>query len=214
MQLEQLQQIVFSLHLGQFLPHECHIDDGDMGGGEFIPYDDLTTDEEIQQIYRDYFIHQNETWWRRGVFHYVLILYNAERWSGFAFGSEVNGTYLLDGYQISTKVHDVNPFKKPLYWSLRRHSFNRDYHRAVSYASVMMHECGHTLGIFRWNTPGCDNTYSHFPKREWLKYRGYRSCMNYNYVYSLVDYSDGSRGKNDFNDWERIDLTLFQRPFF
>ena len=32
--------------------------------------------------------------------------------------------------------------------------------------------------------------------------------MNYRYVYSdLVDYSDGSRGKNYFDDWAIIDMT-------
>ena len=34
--------------------------------------------------------------------------------------------------------------------------------------------------------------------------------MNYGYMYRLVDYSDGSRGKNDFDDWDRMDLTYFQ----
>jgi hypothetical protein len=35
--------------------------------------------------------------------------------------------------------------------------------------------------------------------------------MNYRYVYSgMIDYSDGSRGKNDFDDWNTLDLTFFQ----
>ena len=29
-------------------------------------------------------------------------------------------------------------------------------------------------------------------------------------MYKIVDYSDGSRGRNDFDDWDRIDLTAFQ----
>ena len=34
--------------------------------------------------------------------------------------------------------------------------------------------------------------------------------MNYRYVYSgLTDYSDGSHGKNDYDDWANIDLTYF-----
>jgi hypothetical protein len=33
--------------------------------------------------------------------------------------------------------------------------------------------------------------------------------MNYRYIYNGVnDYSDGSHGKNDFDDWSAIDLTL------
>ena len=36
--------------------------------------------------------------------------------------------------------------------------------------------------------------------------------MNYYYIYDkkLVDYSDGSHGPGDFNDWELFDLTYFQ----
>ncbi|MEA2055876.1 MAG: hypothetical protein U9O49_03485 [Candidatus Thermoplasmatota archaeon] len=34
--------------------------------------------------------------------------------------------------------------------------------------------------------------------------------MNYGWMYQFVDYSDGPHGKNDFDDWSNIDLTLFQ----
>lgn len=79
-----------------------------------------------------------------------------------------------------------------------------------------MHETGHTLGIYRSNTPGCDNPYTYTPwHKNWFKYRNYKSCMSYRYVYRIVDYSDGSRGKNDWDDWSRIDFTLFQKkPFW
>ncbi|MFW6122393.1 MAG: hypothetical protein ACOC80_16045 [Petrotogales bacterium] len=190
-----------------------HIDDGCMGGGEKdIEFDPATTNEELQQIYTDYFIHNDQNNWRRGVFHYALIVFNSTRHSGFVFRTYVNNTYLLDSFVLATAIHEVGPlYNTPILNILRRKSLNKEYHRAIDYAGVMMHETGHTLGIFSWNTPGCDNPRSVFPRSEWLKYRGYRSCMNYNYVYYMVDYSDGSRGKNDFDDWKRIDLTLFQR---
>jgi hypothetical protein len=35
--------------------------------------------------------------------------------------------------------------------------------------------------------------------------------MNYGYTYFLVDYSDGSRGINDHDDWSNLDLAGFQR---
>ena len=40
----------------------------------------------------------------------------------------------------------------------------------------------------------------------------YRSVMNYYYIYdkTLVDYSDGSHGNGDFDDWSFINLTFFQ----
>ena len=75
-----------------------------------------------------------------------------------------------------------------------------------------MHETGHNLGLFSGNPPGVDAD-SVFPNgKEWFKYRNYRSCMNYGYMYVLLDYSDGTHGKNDFDDWNNIDLTFFQNP--
>ena len=73
-----------------------------------------------------------------------------------------------------------------------------------------MHECGHTLGFYPL---GGHDTNSYYPwQLSWWKWRPYKSVMNYGYIYTMVDYSDGSRGKNDFNDWssDRIDLTYFQ----
>jgi hypothetical protein len=80
--------------------------------------------------------------------------------------------------------------------------------RASVYAGAIMHETGHTLGIY---APGCDAPDCVWPWQinYWL-YAPYKSCMNYRYTYrGIVDYSDGSRGKNDFDDWAIIDLTLF-----
>jgi hypothetical protein len=76
----------------------------------------------------------------------------------------------------------------------------------------MMHELGHTLGIWGWNQPGCDNWDAVWFKKDFFKYKNYRSCMNYAYTYLLVDYSDGTHGRNDCSDWDMIDLTLFQDP--
>ena len=58
--------------------------------------------------------------------------------------------------------------------------------------------------------PGCDNSDSVFPNKDWLKFRNYLSCMNYNYVWVLADYSDGSHGKNEHDDWSTIGFTRFQ----
>lgn len=184
------------------------VDDGCMGGGQKdLPFDANTTDEELQELYFKYFLNNDTNNWRRGVFHYCLIIYHSARYPGFAFGSNFNGYYLADCLQLSTDLHDVGPvFKYPIINLIRRKSLDLEYHRAVGYASVMMHETGHILGIHNGNTPGCDarSFLMHF------KYRKYMSCMNYLHVYYLIDYSDGSNGKNDFDDWDRIDLTRFQ----
>jgi hypothetical protein len=78
-----------------------------------------------------------------------------------------------------------------------------------------MHETGHTLGIFSDNTAGCDDQESKLPwQKNFWRWGPYKSCMNYRYTYRLVDYSDGSRGQNDFDDWDFLDLTFFQRQLW
>jgi len=86
-------------------------------------------------------------------------------------------------------------------------TLNRD----VVYASAYMHETGHTLGF--WPIGGHDENSYYFYQLGWWKWRPYKSCMNYGYMYYSVDYSDGCRGRNDFDDWNRLDLTYFQRTF-
>jgi len=177
-----------------------HIDDGCMGGGERIPFDDSATTEEIRDIYWNYFLHQDEDNWRCGVFHYGLVIYNAARFPGFGFWGGVKP--VIDSFQISALGMDK---KARLPWS------NRD----IVYASAYMHECGHTLSIFHGNTPGCDDQNGKYPwELNWWKWLPYKSVMNYGYMYRIVDYSDGSRGKNDFDDWNRVDLTYFQTPLW
>ncbi|MCK5257873.1 MAG: hypothetical protein KAJ69_00030, partial [Thermoplasmatales archaeon] len=169
-----------------------HLDDGCMGGSDVIPFDKTSTHQELQYIYWTYFLHGDENNWRQGVFHYGLVVYNAT-YPGFVFRP--------DSYQISSKGME----KKIL---LNRNEEKRD----IVYASAYMHECGHTLGLFYDNTPGCDDQDGKYIwQKNWWKWRPYKSVMNYGYMYLIVDYSDGSRGKNDFDDWNRIDLTYFQK---
>ncbi|MBN1281201.1 MAG: hypothetical protein JXA00_06090, partial [Candidatus Thermoplasmatota archaeon] len=176
-----------------------HLDDGCMGGSDMIPFDDSSEHEELQDMYYEYFLHGNLSHWRRGIFHYGLVVYDAG-WAGYVFW---NGhTPYIDSFQISSWCTENQQFIKAL--TPRR--------KAVVYASGYMHECGHTLGIFHSNTPGCDDQQSTHPwMKNYWKWRPYKSCMNYGYVYLMVDYSDGSRGRNDFDDWDRIDMEFFQR---
>jgi len=168
-----------------------HIDDGSMGGGEMIPFDELTPYEEMVDIYLNYFLHGDENNWRRGVFRYGVVVYDAT-YAGYNF--------ITGAYQISSNRVDKKPIP------------NTERNRDIAYASVYMHELGHTLGIFNGNTPGCDDPQSKRPRQlNFWKWGPYKSCMNYRYTYRLVDYSDGSRGRNDFDDWYNMDLTYFQR---
>ncbi|MDH7506607.1 MAG: hypothetical protein QHH15_02305 [Candidatus Thermoplasmatota archaeon] len=186
------------------------IDDGWMGGGELIPFNESTPNEDLRKYYYQYFLHEDYDNWRQGAFHYALILYNSTR-TGFCFwGGDENYPY-LDSFQLNRKINEQKIYEWPLLNIIVNKKLDRYYRKSVLYASAMMHETGHILGINGFNTPGCDNPSTYFPwQKGWWRWRFYRSCMNYAFVYQIVDYSDGSCRKNDFDDWARIDLTLFQ----
>jgi hypothetical protein len=89
-------------------------------------------------------------------------------------------------------------------------------------ASAILHELGHTLGIAPYTIEGNDNLSFFYDAKslrdlisKFKKYKeewgNYKSVMNYLYIFDkkLVDYSDGSHGDNDQNDWE-----MFYLPFF
>ncbi|MCK5261827.1 MAG: hypothetical protein KAJ44_06575, partial [Thermoplasmatales archaeon] len=67
---------------------------------------------------------------------------------------------------------------------------------------------GHTFGF--WPIPGHSRNGGLIG---WLINRPYKSCMNYGYMYYTVDYSDGSRGIPDLDDWSRMDLAYFEREW-
>ena len=166
-----------------------HLDDGSMGGGEMIPFElEVTGRRELSEdYYTSYFLHNAENNWRQGVFHYSIIVYDAG-FNGFAVRRDM---WQISSKYIEEKCHQLF-FVDP----------------AVVYASVYMHETGHSLDIYN---PGVDNYNTIFPWHpDYWKYRPYKSCMNYGYTYILVDYSDGSRGMNDFADWTDLDLTYFE----
>jgi len=186
-----------------------HLDDGSMGGGEFIPFTkDTLNRNDLKEYYFQYFLHGDINNWRVGVFHYALNVYDAG-WAGYVFDNGYTGH--LDSLQISSKYHENYTIHNPIY-NLRRGTLNIQKQREIVYAAALMHETGHTLNIFNGNTPGCDNGKTVNPLQyDYWKYGPYKSVMNYRYIYSgMVDYSDGSRGKNDFDDWYNLDLTFFQ----
>lgn len=159
-----------------------HIDDGKMGGGgEIIPFDERINRDDLDGIYWEYFQHEDNNNWRRGVFRYSVIVYDPGG-AGYNFR---RGAFVVGSNYVKDKV-------------IR----NTQRAQAISWASVYMHEMGHTFDL---RNPGVDN--SHF----W-QYLNYKSCMKYAYTYRLVDYSDGSR-INDFNDWGEMDLKHFQREW-
>jgi hypothetical protein len=189
-----------------------HIDDGRLGGGEIIPYKADLQEYDLDQFYWKYFMHQDANNWRRGIFHWGIIGYNVTQITGFTFGSRIGQLSAIDCFYLPALFLESQVKIVPLISSLVRKTFNSEKQRALIYAGVIMHETGHSLGI---NCPGADCHTGLWPWQvNYWRYGPYKSVMNYRYVYSdLVDYSDGSRGKNDWNDWSTIDLTNFNpRP--
>jgi len=168
-----------------------HVDDGCMGGGgELIPYRDLLTGNGMGDARTRYFLHWNHHNWRLGVFHYAIIS------SQIDFSRPVGGcAFDIDSFAIGAQ------YVRNWAWAFYLQGSN--YQRA--FASVVMHELGHTLGLNRFE--GIDNLDTRFPwNKGFWEWGNYRSCMNYRYVYKLVDYSDGDDSDHDQNDWEIINL--------
>jgi hypothetical protein len=188
-----------------------HIDDGRLGGGEMILFKDHLTDKDLSQYYWRYFMHEDAQNWRRGVFRWCIVSYNYTWAKGFVFLSIINESYAVDCIFISTRYIDLRTKQFFFIDGCFRGTFNKELNRACVYAGSIMHEIGHTLAIY---APGCDAPNSIWPwQRNFWIYGPYKSVMNYRYIYNgLNDYSDGSRGKNDFNDWATMDLTYFN-PF-
>jgi hypothetical protein len=181
-----------------------------MKGGEIIPFIETVPRNGDRDIYNDYFLHNGENKWRQGIFHYMVFVYNLTGFAGHAYWGGDESYPYADAISISTRYHD----KWEEFTLLRvvaTRTLNKELRKAKVYAGVMMHETGHVLGIHHGNTPGCDNRQSYGPDQlGWWKYANYKSCMNYRYLFEINDYSDGSHGKNDFDDWARMDLTRFQ----
>ncbi len=179
-----------------------HLDDRCMGGGgEMIPFDSLTFRSEIHAMYQTHFLHNDPGNWRRSVFHYGLIVYNHVLIKGYTFSGDKTLFFApgVNSFQISSK-------------RMEEHTKNPSLNRDVIYASAIMHETGHSLGIFNVNAPGCDNYFSKYPWQiNWWRFSNYYSVMNYRYIFTMVDYSDGSHGRFDHDDWGSLDLAYFQK---
>ena len=172
-----------------------HVDDGCMGGGELIPYDSIVWFGEEKEYYKKYFLHDDEDNWRRGVFRYAIYVQNAFPISGLEFPGENSLLHYFDP-GLNSYIISIKAFK--------------DYSN-FKHACIMLHELGHTLGIHIGKPLGCDNQIMRIPfSFQRLLFKNYKSVMNYKYAYSILDYSDGSHGFGDYNDWENIDLTYFQ----
>ena len=183
-----------------------HVDMGEKNGGELIPFKERTEQEEVRSLYEEYFLHHGEYAWRRGVFHYAMFV-NLCFPKGYAFSGDTPPYW---GYIPGTNgiiVCSTLMEEKNSSWKFT------DKPLEYFYGSVLMHEMGHNFGIRSGNPGGCDNFFAKYPWQiQFWIWRTYVSIMNYQYTYYHFDYSDGTNGWNDFDDWSTIDLSYFEKP--
>lgn len=172
-----------------------HIDVGNLGGGEGIVKKQPLTYSDIVDIYWDYFLHNDIDNPRKGIFHYGLVCYYGPG-PGFAFIGLDN----LDSFLIASEM------QKEKHKLLSRQ-------RLIAGGSI--HELGHTMGLTVDDHDGIDNRGATvIPSLEFMKYKNYKSCLNYLYTYIIIDYSDGTHGRNDFDDWSNLDFYFFKNTHF
>ena len=180
-----------------FAAHDIilHVDTGELGGGEEIPYTPSFSYADLRDFYWNYFLHNDLNNPRKGIFHYAFICDK-----GPGAGHTFIGWDELDSFEISA---DTLQEKQP--------SYSRD--QLIVGGSI--HELGHTLGLIADVYGGIDNMIDTmlFSKQYW-NYRNYKSCLNYFYTYKTLDYSDGNNGPGDFNDWKNLDFSFFKNTQF
>ena len=171
-----------------------HVDLGNLEGGEEIPYIVHFSYADLRDLYWEYFLHNNLNNPRKGIFHYCLVCdYGAG--PGFAFV----GWNHLDSFQISAQALQEG---QPL------------FSRGRLIVAGALHELGHTFGLTVDDHGGIDNMIAKpFTMQLW-KYLSYKSCLNYMYTYIIINFSDGSHGKGDFDDWNNLDFTFFKNTHF
>lgn len=168
-----------------------HIDTGKNERNNTVPFYDEANFSQIKGIYNNYFIRDENESWHEDVFHYAIIIYNVPEGTapGFAFRR--------NAFIVASQGMEKN-CKNPFFGT-----------RDVIYASAFMHELGHTFGF--WPIPG-HNHRSVTPWQLLFWYNlAYNSCMNYGWMFQIVDYSNGSGPWPDRNDWERMDYNHFKK---
>jgi len=168
-----------------------HVDTGNLGGGEEIPPQTFISYADLVNLYWNYFLHNDLNNPRQRIFHYGLLCDYTEG-PGFVFigWDNLNSFVIADQFLADNYPH-----------------FSRD-RLAITSA---MHELGHTFGLIATKYAGIDNLATQKPiyKEFWL-YRNYKSLLNYLYTASIMNYSDGTHGRGDFNDWGNIEFSFFK----
>jgi hypothetical protein len=190
---EAIEMLHYPFHRRNYVVH--------VNRSDVIAFEENINVNDILSIYQKYFLHNDSNNWRRGVFHYGLYVYNTFP-KGFAFSGDVAP---FMGYHPGTNGFVISSSRMER--NARWFSESLPYY----YAAATMHELGHNFG-FRWGNPyGVDAQLGKYPWHPmYYVYRNYKSIMNYRYTYKIFDYSDGTNGFLDHDDWSALDLTYFE----
>jgi parallel beta-helix repeat protein len=168
-----------------------HVDAGALGGGEEIPGQSFVTYADLIDLYWKYFLHGDMNNPRQRIFHYGLICDYTEG-PGFVFVGWDNLNSFAYGLQF---LADNYP------------AFSRE---RLSVTSIM-HEAGHTFNLIATRYTGIDNALTTKPYyKEFWFYCTYFSTLNYLYAASILNYSDGTHGLGDFDDWGHLEFSFFK----
>ena len=193
---EESQQMImdrFSEHnITVMIDDGCIDTGGTHGGGEIFPiiggdgkssYDGATG--YFSKFYNTKFDDD-----RKGIFRYLIITHTG----GYTYNMNYGGCYdtiVLQKYPKFFKGVNGNAVVPRT--------------QRIGQAVAVMHEMGHTCGMAYEHCGGVDNF---LDDGTW---DNYQSCMNYvKYGQRLFDYSDGTHGENDADDWGSLYLGHFQ----
>jgi len=173
-----------------------HVDTGNLGGGgEQIPYRESFSIVDLRDYYWDYFLDNDITNPRKGIFHYGFLCDSGPSAGNAFFGWDNLDSFIVSADKIGKKLPSMT--------------------RERILVGGAVHELGHTLALTVDDHGGNDNILATVPlTKEWFTFLPYRSCMNYWHTYKILSFSDGSRGKTDFDDWAHMDLSFFKNTHF
>jgi len=172
-----------------------HVDIGELNGGEELPYISNFSYVDLFKMYWNNFLDNDINNPKKGIFHYGIIC---------DYGPDVNFPFMpwtgLDSFLISASF-----LKKEL----------PNIPRDMLIIGGTVHQLGHSFNLLSDVYTGIDNTETLNPfSLHYWKYKNYKSTMNYRYKYTILEYSDGSHGRGDFNDWDNINLSFFKNTSF
>jgi hypothetical protein len=175
-----------------------HIDDGRMGeGGEILPFGRGNNAYGQDTGVIGGFYNNNFKDERKGIFRYIVVAYG---------GGWCHPQNDKNWYDCICVPDNLKFFKGPLSGAITERT------KRIGQGVQILHELGHSLGFLYAHSPGVDNTSARHPEDKNYPWFDYVSCMNYDYfAQRLFDYSDGTNGPYDTDDWSAVDLTFFQR---